>query len=73
MDADDLYLKILFSVYCTDFQGVYRFSLQIIRIQIKMSSTDTVTTLERLANLLRIHSIESTQEANSGLIEFIFY
>ncbi len=38
-----------------------------------MSSTDTVTTLERLANLLRIHSIESTQEANSGLIEFIFY
>ena len=31
-----------------------------------MSNTDTVTTLERLANLLRIHSIESTQEANSG-------
>jgi hypothetical protein len=38
-----------------------------------MSSTDTVTTLERLANLLRIHSIESTQEANSGLIEFLVY
>jgi hypothetical protein len=33
----------------------------------KMMSTDTVTTLERLANLLRIHSIESTQAANSGL------
>ncbi|CAF4497697.1 unnamed protein product [Rotaria sp. Silwood2] len=31
-----------------------------------MSDTNTVTTLERLANLLRIHSIESTQEANSG-------
>jgi len=38
-----------------------------------MSNTDTVTTLERLANLLRIHSIESTQEANSGLIEFILF
>ena len=37
-----------------------------------MSNTDTVTTLERLANLLRIHSIESTQEANSGLVEFIY-
>ncbi len=31
-----------------------------------MSNTETVTTLERLANLLRIHSIESTQAANSG-------
>jgi hypothetical protein len=32
-----------------------------------MSGTDTVTTLERLANLLRIHSIDATQAANSGL------
>lgn len=30
--------------------------------------TDTVNTLERLANLLRIHSIESTQESNSGFV-----
>jgi transketolase N-terminal domain/subunit len=44
---------------------VYR-PFQIICIQTKMSSTDTVTTLERLANLLRIHSIESTQASNSG-------
>ena len=31
-----------------------------------MSNTDTVAVLERLANLLRIDAIESTQEANSG-------
>ncbi|UJR15478.1 hypothetical protein I4U23_002421 [Adineta vaga] len=31
-----------------------------------MTSADTVTTLERLANLLRIHSIEATQASNSG-------
>ena len=31
-----------------------------------MSGNDTVNTLERMANLLRVHSIESTQEANSG-------
>ncbi len=39
-----------------------------------MSNTDTVTTLERLANLLRIHSIEATQEANSGFVtmEYLF-
>ncbi|CAF1127436.1 unnamed protein product [Didymodactylos carnosus] len=30
------------------------------------SLNDTVLTLQRLANLLRIHSIESTQEADSG-------
>ncbi|CAF0984443.1 unnamed protein product [Didymodactylos carnosus] len=29
-------------------------------------TNETVLTLQRLANLLRIHSIESTQEANSG-------
>lgn len=29
-------------------------------------AADSITTLERLANLLRIHSIESTQESNSG-------
>jgi len=41
-----------------------------------MSNNETVTTLERLANLLRIHSVESTQAANSGLdrlILFIYY
>jgi hypothetical protein len=32
-----------------------------------MSNEETVTTLQRLANLLRIDSIESTQAANSGL------
>jgi hypothetical protein len=32
-----------------------------------MSSKDSVTVLERVANLLRIHSIEATQAANSGL------
>jgi hypothetical protein len=32
-----------------------------------MSSKDSVTTLERVANLLRIDSIEATQAANSGL------
>jgi hypothetical protein len=31
-----------------------------------MSNQETVTTLQRLANLLRIRSIESTQAANSG-------
>ncbi len=36
-----------------------------------MSNKETVTTLERLANLLRIHSIESTQEANSGFVKLI--
>jgi hypothetical protein len=38
-----------------------------------MSNTNTVTTLERLANLLRIRSIESTQAANSGLIGLVIY
>jgi transketolase len=38
-----------------------------------MANTETVTTLERLANLLRIHSIESTQAANSGLDKLIIY
>lgn len=36
-----------------------------------MTNNETVTTLERLANLLRIHSIESTQAANSGLEKLI--
>ncbi|CAF4302526.1 unnamed protein product, partial [Adineta steineri] len=31
-----------------------------------MATENTVTTLERMANLLRIRSIESTQAANSG-------
>jgi transketolase len=35
--------------------------------------SNTVTTLERLANLLRIRSIESTQAANSGLIRLVIY
>jgi transketolase len=38
-----------------------------------MATEDTVTTLQRIANLLRIHSIESTQEANSGLVWFSFW
>ncbi len=38
-----------------------------------MSNNETVTTLERLANLLRIHSVESTQAANSGLDRLILY
>jgi hypothetical protein len=33
-----------------------------------MAGNDTVTTLQRMANMLRIQSIESTQEANSGLV-----
>jgi len=37
-----------------------------------MSNNETVTTLERLANLLRIHSIESTQASNSGLDDLFF-
>lgn len=36
-----------------------------------MSNNETVTTLERLANLLRIHSIESTQAANSGFVDLV--
>jgi transketolase len=28
--------------------------------------------LQRIANLLRIHSIESTQEANSGFVKFMW-
>ncbi|CAF3346064.1 unnamed protein product [Rotaria socialis] len=31
-----------------------------------MTDNNTVTTLERIANLLRIHSIEATQASNSG-------
>ncbi len=38
-----------------------------------MSNNETVTTLERLANLLRIDSVESTQAANSGLDRLILY
>ncbi len=33
-----------------------------------MSNTETDKTLERLANLLRIDSIDATQAANSGLV-----
>jgi len=55
-------------LYCKNSQGVDRsFFLRSFAFKEKMSSADTVTTLERIANLLRIHSIESTQEANSGL------
>jgi len=38
-----------------------------------MANKETVTTLERLANLLRIHSIESTQAANSGFDRLIIH
>jgi hypothetical protein len=51
--------------------SIYRY-FRLFLYKIKMASTDTVTTLERIANLLRIHSIESTQEANSGLIKNYF-
>lgn len=37
-----------------------------------MADTNTVNTLERIANLLRIHSIESTQESNSGYVRKSF-
>jgi hypothetical protein len=42
-------------------------------VQKIMANNETVTTLERLANLLRIHSIEETQAANSGLDILLIY
>ncbi len=66
LETINLYFKFCFSVYYID-----SFLCRSFGYKTKMSNTDTVTTLERLANLLRIHSIESTQEANSGLVKLI--